>query len=220
MDRAAWLKEKRQRCEERMDTLFAPHYDEHWGYIYPTHRALLGRFLALCPPQGIILDAACGTGKYWPLILESGCSVIGIDQSSGMLAQARVRFPTVSTEKRGMQDIVYLAAFDGVICVDALENISPEDWPLVLGNLRRALKRAGLLYCTVELAPPEHIAAAFAASKALGLPVVEGEWAHEGGYHYYPAIEQVGVWMRDAGFERIEEQYGDDYYHLLARTRE
>ena len=31
MERAAWLKEKRRRAEERMDTLFAPIYDENWG---------------------------------------------------------------------------------------------------------------------------------------------------------------------------------------------
>ena len=30
--------------------------------------------------------------------------------------------------------------FDAVLTIDALENIPPEDWPVVLANLRNALK--------------------------------------------------------------------------------
>jgi hypothetical protein len=47
-----------------MDALFAPDYDEHWGRICPTHERMLGRFLDRCAPEGRVLDAACGTGKY------------------------------------------------------------------------------------------------------------------------------------------------------------
>lgn len=63
-NRTEWLREKRVRCEERMDTLFAPQYDAHWGHINATHHRMLGQFLDQCPPGGLILDAACGTGKY------------------------------------------------------------------------------------------------------------------------------------------------------------
>ncbi|MHB9144549.1 MAG: hypothetical protein ACYC5Y_04350 [Symbiobacteriia bacterium] len=31
MDRKTWLEERRQVGEQRMDTLFAPTYDESWG---------------------------------------------------------------------------------------------------------------------------------------------------------------------------------------------
>ena len=73
MDRSAWLQEKRRLTEERYDTLWAPIYDGHWGAtISPTHRQCLSRFLGLCPAHGLILDAACGTGKYWPMILARG----------------------------------------------------------------------------------------------------------------------------------------------------
>jgi hypothetical protein len=72
MDRPAWLREKRRISETRYDTLHAATYDQNWGHINPSHRSFLQRFLDLCPPECTILDAACGTGKYWPLILESG----------------------------------------------------------------------------------------------------------------------------------------------------
>ena len=71
LKRAEWLKEKRRMTEIRYDTMFARDYDEHWSHINPSHRAFLLDFLAYLPSDGMILDAACGTGKYWPIILES-----------------------------------------------------------------------------------------------------------------------------------------------------
>lgn len=218
MDRATWLKEKRRRAEVRMNTLFAPNYDEHWGHISATHRAMLARFLTLCPASCTILDAACGTGKYWSIVLESGRGVTGIDQSQQMLNKAKAKFPEVHVEKLGLQEMSYDGAFDGIICVDAMENVFPEDWPHVLSNFHRALRRGGHLYFTVELADEAEIRAAAEAGRRLGLPVVDGEWAHEGGYHYYPAIEQVRRWTRDARFDILEETARDEYHHFIVRT--
>lgn len=93
MERSEWLKERRHRAEERMDTLFAPIYDDKWGAtIDPTHQRFFNRFLDLCLPQGLILDAACGTGKYWPLVLASGRTPFGIDQSGRCLPAPKRNF--------------------------------------------------------------------------------------------------------------------------------
>src|SRR6266540_5090355 len=114
MDRPTWLKEKRRRAEERMDTLFAPIYDDNWGgYINDSHRMMLERFLTLCPPGGAILDAACGTGKYWPILLASGCAIRGIDQSAQMLLRAQAKTPGVPAEKLGLQELRFVETFDG-----------------------------------------------------------------------------------------------------------
>src|SRR6266498_1668808 len=99
MDRSGWMKEKQRVSMERMDTEWSPIYDENWGEIDASHREFFNRFLAVCPPQSNILDAACGTGKYWPMILAAGHTVFGIDQSQGMLNRARAKFPTVPNEK-------------------------------------------------------------------------------------------------------------------------
>src|SRR5579884_491211 len=151
MQRSDWLREKRRIAEERYDMLHAPNYDQNWGHINAFHRSFLQRFLDLCPPRGTILDAACGTGKYWSLIVGSGRSVVGIDQSKQMLVQANRKFPHVRTEKMGLQEIAFSETFDGVVCTDALEFIPPEDWPPVLNNFSHALKENGHLYFTVEL---------------------------------------------------------------------
>lgn len=202
-------------CEVRMDTLFAPDYDAHWGVINPTHRRMVERLLSLCPPDAVILDAACGTGKYWQIILNAGRSLRGIDQSAGMLAHSRDKYPDVPVRKLGMQELDDIALYDAIICVDAMENIFPEDWPRVLRNFYRALKPGGYLYLTVELADQREIDASYAASLELGYPVVAGEWAHDGGYHYYPALEQVRAWFTGAGFDALTDGEGDGYAHYI-----
>src|SRR5258708_26631157 len=113
MERSIWLKEKRRVAEVRYDTLHASSYDQNWGHIDTSHQSFLQRFLALCPPGCTILDAACGTGKYWPLILESGRFVVGIDQSQQMLLQARAKFPNVRTEKKSLHEIHFTHALYG-----------------------------------------------------------------------------------------------------------
>jgi len=192
MDRATWLKEKRRLAEERMGTMWAPIYDQNWGAtIDPTHARFLNHFLGVCPPQALILDAACGTGKYWPSILASGRTIFGMDQSLGMLSRAQAKYPGVPIEKMGLQEMSYVARIDAAICMDAMENVPPEDWLQVLNNLNRALKPQAYLYFTVEVADEKEIEQAFDAAQALGLPVEYGEWADEEGYHYYPELAQV-----------------------------
>ena len=217
MERSLWLKERRRVAEVRYDTLHASSYDQNWGWINASHRSFLRRFLALCPPGCVILDAACGTGKYWPLILESGRSIVGIDQSQQMLLRAAAKFPDQRTEKMSLQEINFIEMFDGMICADAMEFIAPEDWPVVLSNFHRALKSQGHLYFTVELIEAEERDHAYREGLKQGLPVVEGEYAHEGSYHYYPALEQVRRWAAQASFSLIEESEGDGYHHFLVQ---
>ncbi len=219
MDRANWLRERQREAEERYDTLWAPLYGEKWGaYANATHQQFLQRFLSLVPHSGTILDAACGAGRYMSMLLEKGHTVIGVDQAQGMLARVQAQFPVVRTEKIALQDLDYREVFEGIICVDALEHVCPEAWPIVLGNFYRALKSSGPLYFTVELAEETEVQAAFVRGQQLGWPIVYGEWADiDEVYHYYPSIEQVRIWLQQAGFELWQEGEGDAYYHFIAR---
>jgi cyclopropane fatty-acyl-phospholipid synthase-like methyltransferase len=217
MDRSEWLKEKRREAEERYDTLWAPRYDEEWGvYRNTTHQQFLHQFLRLLPQPSSILDAACGAGRYMAMLLEQGHTVVGIDQSQGMLARAQAKFPTVRVEKVGLQEMRYQEAFDGMICMDALEHVCPEDWPLVLSNFQRALKPRGYGYFTVEVADAQDIEDAFRQGQQLGLPLVAGEWPDQCDvYHYYPPLPQVREWLQQAGLELMEEGDGDGYHHVI-----
>ena len=222
MDRAAWLRERRQTTEERHDAIHAFTYDEEYGEIGGTHRRFVAGLVERCPPGGTVLDAACGTGKYFAMVLDAGRRVVGTDQSTGMLARARARFPAVPLERVGLQELDFTGEFDAVMCVDAMENVPPEDWPKVVANLRRALRPGGQLYLTVEEVDDQELERALADATAQGLPVVRGELTERGaGYHYYPSRGQVAGWLGEAGLVVVAEgdNAGDgySYWHLLTR---
>jgi SAM-dependent methyltransferase len=224
-ERRAWLRHLR-RVDERQEDALAGDFDAHWGEIEPLHHSFVGRFLSMLPADGRVLDAACGTGKYFPMVLASGRQLVGVDHAGGLLANAAAKFPQVPTAKHDLQELPYRGEFDGVLCVDAMEFVPPEDWPAVLERFGRALRPHGWLYLTVELAPDDRVRAANQAARRRGLPVVDGEVIWEGPdgyYHHYPSMPQVRSWLAGAGFTLQEEAEGPwheggyAYHHVLAR---
>ncbi len=222
MDRRVWLAERRAAVVAAYDAE-APTYDE---YEYSSHmqREWVARALRLIPPRGTVLDAPCGTGKYFPLVAAAGHRVAGVDQSAGMLAQAGLREIAFSLEHTALQDLSYVHEFDAVITVDAMENIPPEDWPLVLANLHRAVRPGGVIYLTVEEVGQSQVDQAFESLSARGLPAVRGEIV-EGdvaGYHYYPGRDQAVEWIQHEGLAIADEGFrrenGWGYRHFLLRS--
>jgi SAM-dependent methyltransferase len=222
MERTEWLKQMRDKTEELYDH-FSPLYWVRWG-LHPseTHREYLQKFLERVAPHSSLLSAACGAGLYDGILLEAGHSVMGIDQSEGMLARARERLPGVRYEKMSLQEMDFREAFEGAICIDAMEHICPEDWPGILRRFGEALKPGGVLYITLDLADTNELEAAYERAKSQDLPVVFGELVDEvdaayesvkalgifevpgdiadkSVYHYYPSFEQLRTWMGAAG---------------------
>jgi len=226
IDRQEWLRSLRVENEAQENAL-APEYDERWGEIGETHRDFVERFLSKLPTEGRVLDAACGTGKYFGLVIESGRAVHGTDHAQRYLPKAKAKFPEGTTAKFDLQDLPYENEFDGVMCVDAMEFVPPDDWRDVLAGFRRALHAGGWLYLTVELGADDEVRAANENLRAEGLPIVDGEvlWS-EGDdryYHYYPGVDQAGAWIAEAGF-RIDDEVegpwdeGYAYHHVLAQV--
>lgn len=222
MDRQAWLAERRSAVAAVYDEL-APVYDEH-EYPSDLQREWVARVLRLISPGGMVLDAPCGTGKYFPVVAAAGHQVAGVDQSAGMLAQARARGIAFQLEQVALQDLSYAREFDAVITVDAMENIPPEDWPVVLANLHRTIRPGGVMYLTVEEVQQADIDQAFQSLSARGLPAVRGEIV-EGdvaGYHYYPGREQAVEWFEQEGLVIVDEDFRRDdgwgYRHFLLRA--
>jgi SAM-dependent methyltransferase len=212
-DRRAFVAERRAASTHRFDHLHSARYDEDWGAISPSHAAFVARLAALVRQGGAVLDAACGTGKYWPALLAAGLRVTGVDQSAGMLAQARRKHPQVPSRVLALQDLAELPdRFDALLCVDALEYVAPEDWPVVAAGLATVLKDQAPAYVTVEL--PDGPLPPPADPRQ-----VPGEVTDGGGYHYYAPRNQVRRWLAAAGFAVTEEADADFYWHLLlART--
>ena len=89
MDRQAWLDQRRAAVLASYDQQ-APAYDDH-PYPTQTQQDWVARLLRACPAAAKILDAPCGTGRYFSMVAAAGHRVVGADQSAAMLAQARAR---------------------------------------------------------------------------------------------------------------------------------
>ena len=240
MERTKWLKQMREKAEALYDH-FSPRYWIEFGlYANETHREYLHKFLECVPPRSTLLSAACGAGRYDGILLEAGHSVVGIDQSEGMLARAREHFPEVQYKKMGLQEMNFREAFEGITCIDTMEHVCPEDWPGILKRFQEALKPGGVLYFTVDLAEEDDVEAAYERAKALGLPVVFGEVADKvdeayeqmktlgttaipdeladgAVYHYHPSLEQVRAWVMQARMVIDDEGTGNGYEHFVVR---
>ncbi len=215
-DRIAFVAERRAISVRRYNELHSVDYDEQWGAISPTHALFLSRLAGRLAPGAEVLDAACGTGKYWPGLLAAGLRVSGIDQSAGMLAQAGRKHPDVGTEILELQSLetapAYHARFDALLCVDALECVAPEHWPGVARGLAATLHAGAPAWVTVELWPGE-------LPPATDQRQVPGEVIEGGGYHYYPDLSRALGWLDAAGFKVGAQAASDYYWHLLLTRR-
>jgi hypothetical protein len=133
MERAEFLKQMRSMAEALYDH-FRNYYWKIWiGNIDQMHHKYLQKFLGLVDRSGVILSAACGAGRFDGLLMEAGHRVLRTEQSAGGVIRAREhfpidQFPQIGYEKVGMQEMCFHEEFDGLICMDAMEHISPEDW--------------------------------------------------------------------------------------------
>jgi hypothetical protein len=146
---------------------------ERQAAISPSHAAFVARLAGLVRQGGTVLDASRDAGPYRPALLAAGLTVTGV----------------------ALRDLATLPdRFDGLLCVDALADVAPQDWPAVAAGLAAVLNDQAPAYVTVEL--PD------GASD-----------------HYYPPRDQVRRWLAAAGFAVTDESDADHYWHLLlART--
>lgn len=222
IDRATWLRERREAVERAYDAE-ATDYDAN-EYPVPLHAEFVDRLLELTPAGGLVLDAPCGTGRYFARVVASGRRVVGIDQSAGMLAQAATRGLAESLTRARLQEMSFDRRFDAAMTIDAMENVPPEDWPIVVANLRQAVRAGSHLYLTLEELDPEAVADAATRQAAHGLPAVLGEVVEgdTAGYHYYPGRAQALAWLKGAGFALVDEgfdqQSGWGYRHVIVRA--
>ena len=217
--RRAFLDRRRVAARAAFDD-GASRYDLVWGDSGTSHLRAVADLVQATPPGGEILDAACGTGRYWEILAASGRSVFGIDQSAGMLDVAQAKHPGVPYRELALQDLVTAtdlhARFHGLMCVDAMEWVGREDWPVVLDGFHRVLRPGGWAYLAIEIPEDKDI-------ELLAGPIpeeqVRGEIVGDGGFYaYFPQAEEIADWLAEAGFSAHSEHSGDGYRHLLLQS--
>ena len=232
MDRTLWLQQMRAKTAAMYDlwspmSFFETDEDAARARV-EAHVRYLEEFIRRLPPRSNVLSAGCGAGRYDGMLLDAKHSVVGIDVSEGHLAYARKLYPAIRYEKMALNEMGFENEFEGAICIEALEHVFPEEWPVILHGFREALKPGGVLYFTVDTgADDAFLSNSYERAKSRGLPVVFGEVADEvdeasekviaaegdvpdevsdkAVYHYYPGLERVQNWLDQEQFD-IETQ--------------
>jgi demethylmenaquinone methyltransferase/2-methoxy-6-polyprenyl-1,4-benzoquinol methylase len=178
----------------------------------PRWRRLL---VSRIPPGAHVLDVATGTGAVARELLARGCSVVGVDQSPEMLAEARralegrAELVEASAERLPFAD----ASFDALTFTYLLRYV--EQPGATLRELARVVRPGGAI-ASLEFGVPRGLARpAWELWTRIGLPLagraLSPGW-HEVGrflnrsireYHArYPLPAQVELW-RAAGVEDV-----------------
>jgi demethylmenaquinone methyltransferase / 2-methoxy-6-polyprenyl-1,4-benzoquinol methylase len=203
-------------------TLFAP-----LGPTYDRYASLLSfgqdprwrRFLVSrvdAGPDDVVLDVATGTGAVaLELLRQKGCRVVGVDQSAGMLAEARrrvdgrVRLVEASAEQLPFAD----AEFDGLTFTYLLRYV--DDPAATLSELARVVRPGGTI-AALEFGVPRGLwRAPWELWVRAGLPAagaaIRGGWLEVGSflgpsirsfYDRWPLERQLAAWQ-DAGIDNV-----------------
>jgi demethylmenaquinone methyltransferase/2-methoxy-6-polyprenyl-1,4-benzoquinol methylase len=203
----------------------APTYERYAALLSFGQDARWRRYLAdrVAPgPNDTVLDVACGTGSIAAeLVRRSGCSVVGLDRSEEMLAEARrslaaaglagrVRLELGDAQRLAFED----ASFDHVTGGYLLRYV--DDPGATIAGLARVLRPGGRLALVDFGVPPGPAAhALWRLYVGVGLPalgaLVSPGWREVGlvlrrsipdFYARYPLERQLADW-REAGLSDV-----------------
>ncbi len=114
-------------------------------------KELRNEFEQLIGPNKRILDVGCGTGRDSFHFVNDGYRVVGIDFSKGMLEEARKYVPKADLFEMDMLCITLpIASFDGVWCCASLLHVKKSEARDVVLEMKRALKRDGIICVVVK----------------------------------------------------------------------
>lgn len=125
----------------------------------------------------IVLDAACGPGKYAEILIEQGAEVIGFDISPKMVALAKER--NKDNGKFFVHDLsqpmsmLENKSFDTIVCALALHYL--DDWNSTLQEFCRVLKPKGSLVVSIEHPFFEHLY--YKSKKYFEIEAVKATWS-------------------------------------------
>lgn len=133
---------------DRVDTVagyrvWSETYDEPRNGMFDFEEPVVREILD-ARSTGVVVDAACGTGRYAEYLAARNHQVIGVDSSPDMLARARVRVPQAEFRTGDLHHLPLADdAADIVVCALALAHV-PALGP-VMAEFARVLRPGGHL---------------------------------------------------------------------------
>ena len=148
--------------------LYAGHYDSMYAAKdYESECDVLERAFARFGNGRVrsVADFGCGTGNHTIPLSRRGYSVVGVDRSRAMLAEARAKAdrapggadgtPTPIFRQGDLRDVNLESTFDAVLMMFAVLGYqhTNEDVIRTLTNVKKHLRPGGLLVCDIWYGP-------------------------------------------------------------------
>ncbi|MSQ12649.1 MAG: class I SAM-dependent methyltransferase [Dehalococcoidia bacterium] len=132
---------ERQASTTIASTWDAALYDRRHAFVWEMASDLV---VLLAPKHGErVLDLGCGTGHLTKRIAETGATVVGLDQSESMIAQAKQNYPDMTFVPGDARDFRFDQPFDAVFSNAVLHWVTPPE--KAVQCVARALKQGGRL---------------------------------------------------------------------------
>jgi SAM-dependent methyltransferase len=177
----------------------------------PFDRDFLDRFAARLIGQGVVCDMGCGPGHVARYLADRGVTMIGVDLSPGMVAQAAALNPGILFY---VGDMLKLDEADdtwaGIVAFYSIIHVPPQEIVAALREMGRVLRPGGLLALAFHIGQGE----ALRVEEMWAEPVALDFW-------FYGAAEMAG-YLAQAGYvveENTErEPYAPDVEHQSRRA--
>ncbi|MBC6457797.1 class I SAM-dependent methyltransferase [Actinomadura sp. HBU206391] len=167
-------------------------YDSAFGYVSAHGAPLID---LLDPQQGErVIDLGCGTGTFSAEIAARGATVLGIDGSREMIAQAASIHPSLSFAVGDAHDFTVAEPYDAVASNAALHWMT-RDPDAVIAQAHAALRPGGRFIAEMGGAGncAELITAMQTAWRVFGLAEPELPW-------YFPTPAEYATRLEEGGF--------------------
>ncbi|GAB4573904.1 MAG: hypothetical protein Kow0077_17820 [Anaerolineae bacterium] len=181
-------------------------------------RHLLDNFMRLIPPRTgplrgapgwrptRVLDVGCGHGRDAAYLSAHRYQVVGIDLSRGQLACAVDNAPQAAFQQANMLTLPFRSGvFDGVWACASLLHLLRDQVPQALGEIRRVIRPAGLLYASVQI------------GEGSGWQVAD----HFGGaarFYTYFGPGEIAAYVQAAGFRVVQMTNSERWIDIFARA--
>lgn len=200
--------------DETQETLhayeqIAEKYADRWATNDAVVEHARGRFLANLPTQPALVDVGCGPGRDLGLLAERAPSVVGVDLSFAMIAEARKRFdgPLLVADMRSLP--FQRESFDGAWVCASLLHVPKRDAPRTLTALRTLLTSDGILFVGVKEGRGESFRARDGVRRFFSF-YSEAEIAGQ--------ITDAGFAVKECWIER-DEVHPDPWINVIAKAR-